>query len=108
MYDPICWMGSRDERQALLFNLYGILCECEKCGNNDWPISSNRVASDPEYGRLMAFLHIIGTKFEDDAWCMCVDRMCTDILSKYADSPWCSELDMVSSFLNDIWTTKKI
>lgn len=92
----------RSERQKHLYNGFGFQCECEKCSNDNWPISSNVIKSDPEFKCLTEQLHQKKFNFSQTAKCALLKQKCLEILIKYVDLAWCIEFDMVASWFQEL------
>ncbi|XP_031630400.1 SET and MYND domain-containing protein 4-like isoform X2 [Contarinia nasturtii] len=84
------------ERQQNLWNDFGFQCKCEKCRNTNWPISSEKVQSDPDFQNIQADLWKEKFGYPDLAKCVSRKRTCLELLKKYSDLPWCTQLDLVS------------
>lgn len=86
----------RKERQRYLLRCFGFKCGCECCQSKNWPISSAIVKSDPEFKYLVKEMQNHKNTYDELAKCVSLKQKCLEILIKYADKPWCTELDKVS------------
>ncbi|XP_055298795.1 uncharacterized protein LOC129566676 [Sitodiplosis mosellana] len=93
---------SRAERQKGLSNDFGFQCECEKCKNKSYPISSDVIKSDAEYQYLAKELDMKKVKFSDGSKCAILKQKCLEILIKYRDQPWTIEKDLVADFYQQL------
>lgn len=89
---------SRAERQNGLWKDFGFQCECEKCENKHWPISSKAIKLDKEFQYLAKELDMEKIDFSDGPKCSILKQKCLDILVKYCDHPWTMEKDLVANF----------
>lgn len=102
-YGEKLWFQPRLVRQRLLFQDFGFRCDCEKCSNTNWPISSTRIQLDSDYQLLQKEMK--GLDNNDSLKCSFLKEKCLVLLKKYHGMPWKVELDCVSnhfaSLLND-------
>lgn len=92
-YDEYYFFQPREMRQQKLYKDFGFQCECEKCENIYWPISSHRIKSDPNYQLIIANKEVNSSDVTKRVF---MKKKCLEILIKYSDSVWYTELDMVS------------
>lgn len=92
----------RAERQKGLFNDFGFKCECEKCENKRWPVSSCTMKSDRGFQQLAKELDMKKIDLADGPKCSILKRRCLDILAKYGDHPWSIEKDLLAYFYQDL------
>lgn len=92
----------RSARQERLFKDFGFHCECEKCENDGWPVSSARIELDPDYQFLMRNSKGLSA-FEVEKR-LALKQKCMDILVNHSDSVWCTQLDMVSDLYGHLST----
>lgn len=92
-----CFLQPKMQRQQYLWNGFGFQCDCEKCSNNNWPVSSTRIRFDPEYKFLLHQMRGGDIDFTDNKKCSSLKQKCLTILKKYSDIPWTTELDIVSN-----------
>lgn len=97
-YGQMYWFHSHSERQQCLSNDFGFQCECEKCENKNWPISSNRIKSDEGFQYLAKELDMKKIDCTDAPKCSLLKQKCLEILIKYVDLPWSTEKDLMSYF----------
>lgn len=91
-----------DIRQKHLYRDFGFQSECEKCKNDNWPISSDRIESDPDYQFLIRAEK--ETKIFEVKKRVFLKKKCLDILIKYSDSIWCTQLDTISHMYQHLST----
>lgn len=86
---------SRHVRQKMLNEHFDFKCKCERCKNHNFPVSCDRVKADPQVQQLAKEVQaFLANDFDDDIpKCAILKQMCLEILKKYADFPWCTELD---------------
>lgn len=91
---------SRIERQEALYQDFGFWCKCEKCENKKWPVTSDPIQCDPSYQRLLRIMQDtdFGVLQQDLAKCSEIKQGFLDILIKYSDFPWSTQLDWASDF----------
>lgn len=93
---------SRAERQRDLRKDFGFQCDCEKCKNKSYPISSGVIRSDAEYQCLAKELDMKKINFSDGPKCAMLKQKCLEILIKYSDQPWTTEKDLVANFYQQL------
>lgn len=101
-YGKQYFVEPRSIREAQLWEDFGFHCECEKCGNDEWPVSSTRIESDPDYQFLVENSKDLSV-FEVGKR-LSLKRKCVDILVKYSDAVWCTQLDVVSHLYEHLST----
>ncbi|XP_031636031.1 SET and MYND domain-containing protein 4-like [Contarinia nasturtii] len=97
-YDQMFLTKPRDVRQRFLKGAFGFRCDCEKCSNDNWPISSLCIASDPKYNLLLKEIqNSTGTRLDniDDSKRSIMKKTCFEIFKKYRNMHWTFELDVV-------------
>lgn len=93
---------SRDERRKGLSKDFGFTCECEKCENKNWPISSAVIKSNKEFQQLAKELDLKKINLSDGPKCSSLKQKCMDILIKYGDHQWSLEKDLLALFYLDL------
>lgn len=93
---------SRAERRRNLHKDFGFQCDCEKCENKNWPISSDVIKSDKEFQRLAIELDLKKINMSDEQKCAALKQKCMTILVKYGDHPWCKEKELLSKCYMDL------
>lgn len=90
-------------RQKYLWDGFGFRCDCEKCLNLNWPISSESIKSDSDYQYLLNQMDddkLID--YRDYPKCSILKQICLLILKKYQNISWTTELDTVSKHLQTL------
>lgn len=97
-----CFIRPKIWRQQYLWDGFGFQCKCEKCSNN-WPVSSERISSDPDYNFVLNQMHgEEGMDYTDSTKCSILKAKCLTILKKHSDIPWTTELDTILNHLQKI------
>ncbi|KAJ6643470.1 hypothetical protein Bhyg_08432 [Pseudolycoriella hygida] len=98
------WDQPRDMRQSFYLERFGFQCECEKCENPSWPVSSKQIQSEQDFQFLSKEMKVLDNldDFIEFKKCSMLEQKCLNILRKYQDSQWCTELDIVSHWLSEI------
>lgn len=101
-YGKEYFFESRNNRRTKLFEGFGFHCDCEKCENDKWPISSKQIESDADY--QFSLRDAAKSKTSEVAKRLALKKKCIELLIKYADSIWCSQLDTVSHLYQNLST----
>lgn len=101
-YGKNYFFESRKNRRSKLYKDFGFHCECEKCENHQWPISSKVIESDVNYQFLSR--DAAASEVHEVEKRLALKKKCIELLIKYSDSIWCSQLDTVSHLYQDLST----
>ncbi|XP_055295380.1 SET domain-containing protein 3-like [Sitodiplosis mosellana] len=98
IYNPTCWSTPLN-KQPMARIEYEFQCDCEKCKSTNWPNSSKRIKSDPDIQYIESFMSEANGPIDDFSHhqnYLNIQQRCINVLNKYGNLPWTTELNMVS------------